>query len=165
MPVSGTEEDCARRAGGRELSDATVPRYFPFLTSSEEADLLRTASVRRFEGNEVVLEQNAVSQAIYVIEQGLIRIEQDEGGVLVPIARLGGGEFFGEMSFVDGEKTSAQATTEGPTVIRVIDATLISSPTLGSDGFSGRFYRSISAILARRLRRAQSRFQSSNSWG
>src|SRR6187397_2378436 len=44
-----------------------------------------------------------------------------EESALLPIAVLGVGEFFGEMSCVDGTPTSARVIADEPTQLRVID--------------------------------------------
>ena len=84
---------------------------------------------------------------------------------MVPLAVLGAGEFFGEMSFVDGTPTSARVVAEEPTRLRVIDTTTVDNLTKADPGFAGRLYRSIAAILAERLRLASMRTYADQSWG
>ena len=67
-------------------------------------------------------------------------------------AVLGAGEFFGEMSFVDGSATSARVIADTPTRLRIIDEATINNLIKKDPSFSGRLYRSIAAILSERLR-------------
>jgi len=78
---------------------------------------------------------------------------------------LGAGEFFGEMSFVDGTPTSARVVADEPTRLRVIDTATVDSLTKTDPGFAGRLYRSIAAILAERLRLGSRRSYADQSWG
>jgi CRP-like cAMP-binding protein len=68
------------------------------------------------------------------------------------LALLEAGEFFGEMSFVDGAPTSARVIADSPTRLRVIDEATVNGLVKKDPGFAGRLYRSIAAILAERLR-------------
>lgn len=71
---------------------------------------------------------------------------------MVPLALLEAGEFFGEMSFIDGAPTSARVIADVPTRLRLIDEATVNALIGKDSGFAGRFYRSIAAILAERLR-------------
>ena len=84
---------------------------------------------------------------------------------MVPLAVLGAGEFFGEMSFVDGTPTSARVVADEPTRLRVIDTATVDNLSKADPAFAGRLYRSIAAILAERLRLASMRTYAGQSWG
>src|SRR6516165_9067073 len=96
-------------------------RFLRFLEPEEENALLAAASKRSFERNEVVLDQDVPLRAIYLIEQGSVRVERQGRERSTPLAILGAGEFFGEMSFVDGAPTSARVVADERTRIRVMD--------------------------------------------
>jgi CRP-like cAMP-binding protein len=70
----------------------------------------------------------------------------------VSLAILAAGEFFGEMSFVDGAPTSAKAVADEPTRLKVIDEAIVDTMAKSDPSFVGRLYRSIAAILVERLR-------------
>ena len=72
---------------------------------------------------------------------------------MVPLAILGAGEFFGELSFIDGAPTSARVVADEPTRVRIIDEASVDKLTAMDPSFAGRLYRSIAAILVERLRR------------
>jgi CRP-like cAMP-binding protein len=127
-------------------------RFLPFLDPAEEGALLATAPIKSFDRGQLVLDQNAQLKAIFLIEDGAVRIERREGDLVVPLALLEPGEFFGEMSFVDGSPTSARVIADAPTRLRVIDEATVNGLTKKDAGFAGRLYRSIAAILAERLR-------------
>jgi CRP-like cAMP-binding protein len=127
-------------------------RFLPFLDSAEESAVLSAAPTKRFDRGQLVLDQNVQLKAIFLIEDGAVRVERREGDQTVPLALLEAGEFFGEMSFVDGGPTSARVIADEPTRLRVIDEATINGLIKKDPAFAGRLYRSIAAILSERLR-------------
>jgi extracellular factor (EF) 3-hydroxypalmitic acid methyl ester biosynthesis protein len=127
-------------------------RFLPFLEPAEESALLAAAPVRSFAPDEVVLEQNVRLRAIFVIDEGAVRVERQDRDHVVSLAVLGPGQFFGEMSFVDGAPTSARVVANGPAQLRMIDTTIVDNLSEVDPTFGSRLYRSIAAMLVERLR-------------
>jgi CRP-like cAMP-binding protein len=145
---------------------ATVTtRFLPFLDPAEESALLATAPVRSYTRDQLVFDQNVALRAIFLIDEGAVRVEREDRGAMIPIAVLGAGEFFGEMSFVDGTPTSARVIADEPTRLRVIDTATFDTLNTADPSFAGRLYRSIAAILAERLRLTSVRAYGDQSWG
>jgi CRP-like cAMP-binding protein len=147
------------------MTASTAPRFFPFLSVAEERALLDASESKTVVPNEVAVEQGEKLRAIFVIEAGTVRVEHQDRGAMVPLAVLGTGEFFGEMSFVDGEPASARVVAEEPTKLRIIDAIAVERLNAADRSFGERLYRSIAAILARRLRLTSLRVHPDQSWG
>ncbi len=127
-------------------------RFLPFLEPAEESAVLGTAPIKSFDPGQLVLDQNVQLKAIFLIEKGAVRVERREADQTVPLALLEAGEFFGEMSYIDGAPTSARIIADAPTTLRVIDEATVNGLIEKDPGFAGRLYRSIAAILAERLR-------------
>jgi len=127
-------------------------RFLAFIDPDKEALLLAEAPSKSFARDEIILDQNVAVRAIFFIEDGSVRVERRDRAGTALLAVLGAGEFFGEMSFVDGAPTSARVVADAPTCVRVIDETAISKLLQQDSDFMSRFYRSIAAILAERLR-------------
>jgi CRP/FNR family transcriptional regulator, cyclic AMP receptor protein len=127
-------------------------RFLPFLDSAEESALLAAAPTKTVDRGQLVLDQNVQLKAIFLIQEGAVRVERREGDQTVPLAVLEAGEFFGEMSFVDGEPTSARVIADARTQLRVIDEATVNGLIKKDAAFAGRLYRSIASILAERLR-------------
>jgi CRP-like cAMP-binding protein len=140
-------------------------RFLPFLDPAEEDALLTAAPVRAFARDQLVFDQNVAVRAIFLIDEGAVRVERQDRGAMIPIAILGVGEFFGEMSFVDGTPTSARVVAEEPTRLIVIDTATVDALSTADPSFAGRLYRSIAAILAERLRLTSQRAYGDQSWG
>ena len=140
-------------------------RFLNYLEPAEEDALLAAAPVHTFTRDQLVFDQNVSLRAIFLIDEGAVRVERQDRGALIPIATLGAGEFFGEMSFVDGTPTSARVVADEPTRLRIIDTATVDQLTRVDPGFAARLYRSIAAILAERLRLTSARAYGDQSWG
>ena len=147
------------------MAATATTRFLPFLDPGEESALLAAAPVQEFAGEQLVFDQNVDLRAIFVIDSGSVRVEREDRGAMVPLAVLGAGEFFGEMSFVDGTPTSARVVADEPTQLRIIDTATVDNLNSIDPSFAGRLYRSIAAILAERLRLMSMRAYSDQSWG
>jgi len=140
-------------------------RFFPFLEPAEESALFSNAPAKLFERDQVVIEQNAPLRAVFLIEDGSVRVERKDRGQMIPLAILSSGELFGEMSFVDGAPTSARVVADEPTRLRVVDEAMVDDLNKKDPSFAGRLYRSIAAILVERLRATSMHFSLDQSWG
>jgi CRP/FNR family transcriptional regulator, cyclic AMP receptor protein len=86
-------------------------RNVPIFADLEEKDLLKIAKLgtrqKYKKGNIVVLEQES-GAALFVIISGKVKVvRMDEEGREVILSMFGPGEFFGEMSLLDGMARSA----------------------------------------------------------
>jgi len=91
--------------------DINFLRNVPIFAELEEKDLLRVVklgtSQKYKKGNIVVLEQES-GAALFVIITGKVKVvRMDEDGREVILSMFGPGEFFGEMSLLDGLARSA----------------------------------------------------------
>ena len=127
-------------------------RFLPFLEPAEESALLAAAPIRSYAAGELVLGQNVRLRALFVIDDGAVRVERQDGDHAIPLAVLGPGQFFGEMSFVDGAATSARVVANAPTQLRMIDTNIVDNLSEVDPTFGSRLYRSLAAILVERLR-------------
>jgi extracellular factor (EF) 3-hydroxypalmitic acid methyl ester biosynthesis protein len=127
-------------------------KFLPFLEPAEESALLAAAPVKAYAAGEVVFDRNVVMRAIFVVDDGAVRVERQDGNHVATLAVLGPGEFFGEMSFVDGAPTSARVVANAPTRLRMIDTTIVDNLSEVDPSFGSRLFRSIAAILVERLR-------------
>src|SRR6516165_3954911 len=147
------------------LAATAATQFLPFLEPAEEEALLAAAPVRSYAPDELVFDQNVSLRAIFLIDKGAVRVERQDRGAMTPIAILGAGEFFGEMSFVDGTPTSARVIADETTRLIVIDTATVDALSTADPAFAGRLYRSIAAILAERLRLTSQRAYGDQSWG
>ena len=127
-----------------------------YLTSKDYEVLLEKARIATYEQHEVILREGRLSQAIYLIRRGMVRIERSASGRDVAIAFLEPGEIFGEMSFLEEVPTSAAVVAQDDVEVCILDRQNLYSLLTSVPGLSDRFYQSLAHSLSGRLRQTSS---------
>jgi putative iron-dependent peroxidase len=123
-------------------------RRVPLFQSLDVAQLRRLAELSadlHASAGDTILEQGSPGDEFFVVVEGRVAIERDGRRV----ARLGPGDFFGEIALIDGRPRSASVVAEGEADLVVLDlpgfdALLDEYPGLG---------RTVARALVERLRR------------
>jgi CRP-like cAMP-binding protein len=140
--------DLLKPQGERNIME----KVFKFLTKQDLALLLERGERVSYAKNETILEENSQRWAIFVIHKGLVRVEQAHLGRGIAVARLGEGDIFGEMSFLEERGASASIVAEEDVEVDVIEGPDIYSLIASVPGLSSRFYQSLAILLSERLR-------------
>jgi CRP/FNR family cyclic AMP-dependent transcriptional regulator len=93
---------------------ATLLAAAPLFADVDAAGMARIADRAvevEFAADHVIVHQGEIGTGFFVVVSGGARVIRD-GAV---IARLGPGEFFGELSVLDGRPRVAQVVADGPT--------------------------------------------------
>jgi CRP-like cAMP-binding protein len=109
---------------------------------------------RQLRDGEVVIREGQPIDAIFLNLEGALSVTAGDG---VEVARLGAGEFVGEISFVDSAPPSATVKGVGQSSVLEIKRTAIQRKLAEDIGFSARFHRALAVFLADRLRAANRR--------
>jgi CRP-like cAMP-binding protein len=124
---------------------------FSSLSEDEHAYLLAGARRLTFSAGETILAEGARAEAIYVLRHGRAHVEREHLGRKVAFARLGAGEVFGEISFLQRSRASGSVIADGTCEVEILDRALVdqllSVPTVAAG-----FDRTLALALARRLR-------------
>lgn len=124
-----------------------------FLTSDDERLLMERAETRRFQRDDRILEEGSHRAALFLIGSGAVRVERAHFGRGVSFARLGPGDLFGEISFLDAAPASATIFADDDEVeVAMVDGPRLYSLLVSVPGFAARFYQSLATTLAVRLR-------------
>jgi len=128
-------------------------RKMPSLADFSEKDLkgiLEMSKIRKYEPDEVILEEGVFDCWIYFLVSGKIKVIKHDESLSV-LSRTG--DVFGEMGIIDGSPRSASVCAIDETVCLATDASYIDRLS-GNDraAFSSILYRIFSQILANRLR-------------
>ena len=133
---------------------ADLLQRVPFLATLEPQDreaLASTVTHRRFRRNDVIFQREDDGQALFIVESGSVRvyIPSPQGNDLT-LAVFGPGDFFGEMSLLDGQPRSASAAASVDTLVHTLErsdfiAVLTSRPSAAL---------SVLEVVSRRLRDA-----------
>jgi small-conductance mechanosensitive channel/CRP-like cAMP-binding protein len=99
-----------------------------------------------YAAGERVIQEGDEGDTFFVIDGGEAQVLKSIGGTDRPIARLGEGQFFGEMALLTGERRSATVVAQSDVDLFSLDkngfhAILVANPTIAEE---------ISAILAER---------------
>ena len=127
-----------------------------YLTIEDYTVLLEKAQVASYKQHEVILPEGRLSNAIYLVRKGTVRIERAATGRDVAIAFLEPGEVFGEISFLEGVPTSGGVVAEEDVEVCVLDKQQLGSLLTATPGLSDRFYQSLAHNLSSRLHQTSS---------
>lgn len=136
-----------------------------YLTDDEERRLLAGAEHKTCHDGEVIVTEGDTHHALNILRQGQARVERRHGEFSVEISRLGEGEIFGEMGFVEDFEASASVVADGVCEVDVISGDYIRGLLAPEPEFSAHFYHSIAELLSRRLRATTVAGVSEFSWG
>jgi CRP-like cAMP-binding protein len=138
-----------------EFEGIDVFQKLPLFSALNYAETTRLAAIARTEnrqGGTVLVAENALGEALYVIRSGRVRVFKGEGENAVLLGEMGPGELFGEMSLVDDLLTSASVVAAEPVELFVLprkdfDVLLCADPALAL-----KVYKSFSRALSDKLR-------------
>jgi CRP-like cAMP-binding protein len=116
--------------------------------------LAHNGRTRQLRDGEVVIQEGRAIDAIFVSLEGALSVTLGDG---VEVARLGAGEFVGEISFVDSAPPSATVRGAGRASVLEIKRAAIQRKLAEDIGFSARFHRALAVFLADRLRASNRR--------
>ena len=92
-----------------------------YLTSEDYNVLLEKATVSIYQTNEVILQEGRLSEEIYLVRKGIVRVERAASGRDVAISFLEPGEVFGEMSFLEKVPSSDAVIAQEDVEVCVLD--------------------------------------------
>lgn len=135
----------------------------PLFSGLQRADLdliAQRVRQRRYRGSEVIFHKDDPGIAFYMILSGRVKVHAESpDGTEVTIALLSAGEFFGELSLLDGEPRSADVSTQEPTEVLV----LTRDDLLDCIHQAPRIAINLLAVLAGRVRRTNETVQALSS--
>jgi len=133
---------------GLDLISRT-PLFLP-LSLDELRRLFEIARLERRVAGCVIIEANAIGEALYIVREGTVRVLRD-GEVL---GELQPGELFGEMSLVDDLFTSASVEADGEVELIVLPRAPFEALLAAYPAMAVKVYRSFCRTLSDRLRRS-----------
>ena len=105
----------------RESIQLNMIELFASLTDQELDSIAKLLAVKRFKKNEVILHEEDTNKFMYIVLSGRVRVIQiTEDGKEILLAIHQAGEFFGEMSFIDGKTSPATIVAADDSVISII---------------------------------------------
>lgn len=124
-------------------------------TELGEPDLARIQSLsvsRSYPADATLFKEGDESTELFVIREGEVEIVKESAShVPLTLARLGPGDFFGEMAFVDQRPRSATALARKPLAVSVLPAGVLERVLDANLGTAIYLSNAICKIMARRL--------------
>ena len=117
-----------------------------------EIDAFIRSAVRRAEpAGHVFLSMGTVNSSIFIICRGSVKVERFGTADDIPIATLGVGQSFGEMSFMDGSPATASVTTAEPTEVLELSREAVDQMVEGFAPLALKLWRNLALVLKQRL--------------
>ena len=161
FPADNQPENFLRLRRTRESGSVEVPRDDKVkllqeqgLTSKELLTLAAFSREIRFEAGSSLFEEGDEGQEMYVVLEGRVLISKYISGAgEEALAVLERGDFFGEMSLIEGEPRSADARAlDGPITVLALDQRTIQEMLALDPAASLEFVRLLCRLLSKRLR-------------
>lgn len=124
----------------------------PALKPGDLRRLLKKARTQRFVEGATVIRSGTDPKSLCLVRQGTAEAVIEHNGAQIVVAECGAGEIFGEMSLLDGQGETASVLAGTDLEVSWIDQALLDDLSSTDPDFALRFYRSLSVVLARRLR-------------
>jgi CRP-like cAMP-binding protein len=129
--------------------------FFGGLSEASLALLISMMSERSFDVGATVVAEGEQGRSMYVVHSGeLVVSKLGESGRAIRLARLGPGDFFGEMTLIEMQNRSASVITESPTVLYELTARSLYAFYKADIHAYAMVLQNINRELCRRLRRA-----------
>ncbi len=135
----------------RSHSDSSAAPQVSPLAALDRERLKGLAVSRQYADGEVIFGEGTPGSELFVITSGEVEILRGTPGALVSVARLGPGDFFGEMAFVDRAPRSATAMARTAVDVNVVPADVLERVVEFNVGTALHLSSIICKILARRL--------------
>ena len=120
---------------------------------NDTAFRVRSNYERTLAPGETVFDEGDAGEHLYVIQSGEIEITRERLGGHQAVARLGPGDFFGELSVVAGQPRSARAVAVNTTRVLEFDRSTLEAMCVGQPEIALRMIRILVARLVEAERR------------
>lgn len=143
---------------GVEVLQRTI--IFAKLSFEETNRLASILRIERFPRGKVIIEQNSLGQALYIIRAGEVEVfRRDEDGDRELLSKLRAGEIFGEMSLIDDLLVSADVeATSAEVEVVVIPRQPFEELLRDDEKLALKVYKGFCHTLSERLRRLNEKF-------
>ena len=146
----GSEGKLVSMMDGFEFLKGTP--LFRDLSLEEMKAIYHACQTRTFAPGEVIIEQDAPGQALFVIRKGSAKVVRVSDGKQDTVARMGPGSPAGEMSMVDDSPTSARVVAEAEVEAFCITRSDFDRLLHLNERMALKIYRFFVQTLSKRLR-------------
>lgn len=141
------------------VSNLDLIRRVPLFTALPETQaqfVAQAVQKKRYKRGEILVEQGKSSSTLYIILSGRVRVYATNGvGREVTLTRLSSGDYFGEMSLIDGGPHSAHVAADQQTDVLVLGQAAFRHCLMSSHALAEQVMRG----LVSRLRQADGKIE------
>jgi CRP/FNR family cyclic AMP-dependent transcriptional regulator len=95
----------------------------------------------------LIFREGETGDVMFIIKSGAVKITKSMYGIMVTIAELGPGDYFGEMALLEAEPRSTTAIAETQVEVDVLDAKALSKRIAADPEFALSMMRAMSHRL------------------
>jgi CRP/FNR family transcriptional regulator len=134
-------------------------RLFSSLSDAELSEVVKRTAIKEYKKNSVILHDVDTNEFMYMVLSGKVKVTRStEEGKETILALHGAGEFFGEMTLIDGKTTRATVSAMEDSLIVLISKKDFTSLLTKQENFLNELL----LILCSRLRDSWSRIEMLN---
>ena len=153
------EDETLTLAGHAHVSKEGIPlakfEIFHGLNEQEIASLERCAQHRQYQEGDLVFSADSSGHELMLISRGEVKVSLPlANGKTIHLTTFSRGQFFGEMSFLDGRPHSADVYATRETELIAIDRKAFATAASGDPVMSISVMRAVALAIADRLRHA-----------
>jgi CRP/FNR family cyclic AMP-dependent transcriptional regulator len=139
---------------------------FKDLAEAEEAAVWARLEERRLRRGDVLFREGDAGKELFFIRSGTVIVSKHvKGRVEQVLARLGPGDFFGEMSLFDDQPRSATIQAESETVMYGLDRSNLDHLIEQNPRAATAFFTQVVLVLIKRLRDSSELVAEVTRWG
>ncbi len=143
-------------------------RIFQAFSDADRAALSRALRERTVKKGQVLLREGDAGDEMFVVRRGIVVVSKAvTGPVEQVLARMGPGDFFGEMSLFDREPRSAtiQADPETDVALLVLDRESLETLIEANPRAAASFFHALVQVFIERLRNSTDLVAEVTRWG
>jgi CRP/FNR family cyclic AMP-dependent transcriptional regulator len=126
---------------------------FDGLETRDINKVLKIASGKKFEKDQVVFNEGELGDCFYLIIDGTVRvIKKIDGEDIEEVAVLKSGDYFGEMALIDGQPRSASVIALETSKLLEVKNSQFIKIIMNDDNFARKVLWAFCSTFARRLR-------------
>lgn len=108
----------------QELKELAASSLFASFKREALVEVLASTELRSFDSGDIIVTEGEVGSSLFLIVSGVVKVfTRTEDGVNLPLAELGLGDFFGEVSLLTGKPRTATITAHTDVTAIELDRT------------------------------------------
>ena len=133
--------------------------FFQRLSDQELADVASCMALRTFEPGNVIFRKDEPGTSLFIIASGAVKISiPAEGGEEAPLALLKTGDYFGELSLLDGGAHTATASAMARTATLTLERDDFLKFVTSNSNAAGAVLSAMAALIRRQNSQLFSKF-------